>query len=263
MSLPTLLRHFDATTLANKQVVEGNATQPATCADLDGEYLKEVHRQLLSASLRLQNHYTWLPHQPAIVDSDSMLASTSGSDADLDSPVSKDNNNSKVVWVAPHVAQTSTMEQSTCVRDIWREDIDGHLWIHWRVHSQKFRSKDKSIVSPSFEILPGVSFRLMMLALSSGERKGQACFSKSRGFGTVSLKLGSPLEDPTSPPKIAFRMSIGSGQQRQTPRGPVEYDFDCSVCGLPKGMDVWDFRSAVDAASSTVTVSLEVLQVSA
>jgi len=283
MSLPTLLGHSNAATLANKQVAlrpgdvkvmqrsrqhwEGNAAQPATCADLDGEYLQEIHRQLLSASLRLQNHYTCLPQQIASVASEPMFASTSGSDADLESPVffdlespvSKDGDNSDVVWPAPQVAQNSTMEQSTCMRDVWRQEIDGHLWIHWRVHSHKLRSKDKSIVSPSFELLPGVSFKLMILALSSGERKGQGCFTKSRGFGTVSLKLGSPLEDPTSSPKIAFRLSIGSGHQRQALRGPVEHDFDCSVCGLPKGIDEWDFRSAVDADSSTVTVSLEVL----
>merc|ERR1711966_302614 len=68
---------------------------------------------------------------------------------------------------------------------VHREDKDGHLKVHWPVDARKLRGKDKQIISPSFEIFPGCSFKLMVKPKAMGVRKGQANFHKGRGWGSI------------------------------------------------------------------------------
>lgn len=131
---------------------------------------------------------------------------------------------------------------------------DGHPVTRWRVEAQRLRTKDKQIVSPSFEVSTGMLCKLILVATPMGDKKGQASFQKSHGQGSVLLKF---VDGPAVAPTVRFRISVGSGEQGQMWSGPVKHDFrECVVAGL----DVdWDFRSAVDTKSSCFVVSLEVL----
>jgi len=286
MSLPTLLipavaagkqerlcigsAHPYLETPPGLECCEGNATNATPQADAEVNLLEALRAELLNTHVRLQSR--WLPKESV----ESLgVASTAATEADVESPTSA--GNSKIECLSPFApsspfgpnASSSVISLSDSLmphrpeapmREIWKEVVNGHLWIHWPVDTRKLRCKDRQIVSPSFEVFKGVGFKLMMLPKSMGERKGQACFQKARGCGTLALKLAAPLEGSgLSSPRLNFRLTIGSGRQRQASRGPVEYDFGSSLSGLPKGEDVWDFVAAADADSSTLTVSLEVL----
>lgn len=130
---------------------------------------------------------------------------------------------------------------------------DGRLKVHWPVDARKLRGRDKQIISPSFEIQQGLTFRLMVKPTFMGEKKGQASFSKARGRGSVELKF---VEGAAAAPVVRFRVKVGQGE----PRGPVVGDFGRrTFCGLPKDIEEFDFQSAVDPETSTFLVSLEVL----
>jgi hypothetical protein len=247
--------------------VQGNASTDA----LEHDCL----RQLLNAHVRLQNR--WLAQEKSQVDSFA-LASTAATEADEQSPTPSSAGEQQSPLLGSHTSRPTDAKGIVplslasilpphpvspivhgMVRETRVEHIDGHIWVHWPVDARKIRCKDRQIISPSFDIFPGASFKMMILPKLMGDRKGQACFQKARGCGTVVLKLAEPVEGGAVLPQIRFRISIGHGEQRQLPRGPVEYDFSSSVCGLSKCDELWDFLSAVDTASSTLTVSLEVL----
>merc|ERR1719379_870697 len=60
------------------------------------------------------------------------------------------------------------------VRDLRIErSEDGRIKFFWPVDAKKFSRKDKQIVSPSFEIQPGSSFKLILKPEAMGEKKGQ------------------------------------------------------------------------------------------
>merc|ERR1712217_822275 len=103
-----------------------------------------------------------------------------------------------------------------------------------------------------FKVFPGAAFRLMIKSRVVGDRKGQAGFHKARGQGSVEVKF---MEGAISAPKFGFRISVGSGTNVADFRGPVYHDFASStVCGLTKGEEDWNFRSAVDPGSQTFFV---------
>jgi len=133
--------------------------------------------------------------------------------------------------------------------------------IEWTVDARKLRGNDKSAVSPPFELTCGgrtLPFRMMIYPKQVNDQKGGASFKKSRGKGTVTVKCEADLTQLTTP--LQFRIYVGAGANRQTPRGPVEHDFSASaVCTLPKDVEEWDFSEARDAVSSTFVVGLEVL----
>jgi hypothetical protein len=130
---------------------------------------------------------------------------------------------------------------------------DGHLKVHWPIDAKRLRAKDKVCISPSFELFPGCSFKLMVKPRAMGDKKGQASFHKARGWGSVELKS---MEGVAVAPTLRFLISVGG----ELPRGPVEHDFhNSTVGGLAKSDEMFDFTSAVDSKSSTFVVSLEVL----
>jgi hypothetical protein len=130
----------------------------------------------------------------------------------------------------------------------------GHLKVKWPIDAKKLQAKDQQIVSPSFEIFPGCSFRIMLKPVVMGDKKGQACFKKARGWGSVDLKMAHCTG---AAPTLCFRISVGD----DSPKGPVSHDFNESIVGsLSKDHDKFNFASAVDKKTSTVQITLEVLQ---
>jgi len=136
------------------------------------------------------------------------------------------------------------------------EDLGaGHLKVVWPMDARKVQGKDQQLVSPSFELFPGFSFKLLVKPRPMGDRKGQASFKKSRGWSSVELKLMGGM---ALAPKLRFLISVGGS----SPRGPVDHDFSDNTMGGLVNDNCWfDFASAVEPNSSTILVSLEVLAV--
>jgi len=133
---------------------------------------------------------------------------------------------------------------------------DGCLKVHFTVDARRLHGKDQQIVSPAFEIAPGCFFKLWLKPLPMGDKKGQACFRKARGWGSVDLKL---TECTAVAPTLLFGISVGEGSTCT----PVQHDFnDSVVASLSRNDSKFDFTSAVDPNSSTFLVFLEVFPTS-
>lgn len=159
----------------------------------------------------------------------------------------------------PHAAapQPQTLDRHFSI-------ASGNHRIHWTVDGRKLRGNDKQAVSPPFELpfgsYPSVTFKMMIYPKAVNEGKGGASFKKAKGRGYIQLKCEAELNEAIA--NVAFRISIGSGDQRQPPRGPVYHNFSMSaVCGLPKDNDEWDFHQVVDRDSMTFLVCLEIVPV--
>jgi len=125
------------------------------------------------------------------------------------------------------------------------------LRVQWPVDSKKLRCRDKQVVSPSFEVFPGCSFKLMLKPKAMGDKKHQEGFQRAKGWGSVELKC---VEGASVAPALQFWISVGDGSFR----GPVTHDFsESTVSGLTKGEESFNFASAVDGKSSTFLVSLQ------
>jgi len=132
------------------------------------------------------------------------------------------------------------------------QDADAlRLW--WTVDARKLRKNERVIVSPLFDLPVGrgapVPFRLMLFP-----SRGAGSFRASRGAGTMLLKCEATAHE--SPDRgLDLRFVVG----RQTPRGPVRHSFAQSgVCSLPEEQQEWSFARAVDQASQTLGICLEV-----
>lgn len=141
------------------------------------------------------------------------------------------------------------------LRDLQVEPLDitraRPLKVHWPVDSRKLHCRDKQVVSPSFEVLPGCSFKLMLKPKIMGDKKYQEGFQRARGYGSVELKC---VEGTSLAPTLRFWISVGDGSAR----GPIMHDFsESTVSGLTKNEANFDFASAVDRASSMFSVFLE------
>jgi hypothetical protein len=149
---------------------------------------------------------------------------------------------------APAVQTTASEEKKHELRSEISE-TDGSLRITWPVDARKLTTKDQQIISPSFEIVPECSFRLMLKPTAMGDKKGQACFKKARGCGSVDLKLA---ECRGSAPTLSYSISIGDSSAF----GPIQHDFKDSC--LSRNDQTIDFTKAVDPATSTFFVTLVV-----
>lgn len=129
----------------------------------------------------------------------------------------------------------------------------------WTVDAKKMWSKDRVIVSPPFEILLGwpVPFRMMLWPRAMSKRRDGQCFKTARGVGSVQLKCEAILAEEDAGAVVTFTLAVGQGSVR----GPVTHNFvQEGVCGLPKSQQEWNFIEAVDDASQTLSVYLEVLR---
>jgi len=133
----------------------------------------------------------------------------------------------------------------------------GGLRVCWPVDACRLHGKDKQLVSPGFDLCPGVMCKLMLKATEMGSKKGQACFKKSSGRGSIQLKCEASATADILP--VIFRLSIGSHDSIQDLRGLVVHDFMLDlVSGLSHNEEEWEFRSAIDGTSQTFVVQLEV-----
>jgi len=145
----------------------------------------------------------------------------------------------------------------------------GSSFVYWTVDAKKLRSNDRLTVSPLFKLCDGhadappLPFKMTVTPKVVSDGKGGASFRKAKGKSIIQLKCEAPREDMESYP-IRFYLSAWSGREedpRTLPeRGPVTCNFAQSgICGLPKDCEIWDFPEAVDQASQTFVICLEVL----
>jgi hypothetical protein len=129
--------------------------------------------------------------------------------------------------------------------------------VDWPVDASKFKGNDRQIVSPSFEISPGVACKLMIQPNFVGERKGQGGFKKAKGKGSIHLKCEANTSIDV--PNLSFSLTIGTNGSWQPTRGPVPFSFsNGSVCSLPQDEE-WDFSRAVGNTSKICNVRLEIV----
>uniref|UniRef100_A0A7S1L381 Uncharacterized protein n=1 Tax=Alexandrium catenella TaxID=2925 RepID=A0A7S1L381_ALECA len=117
----------------------------------------------------------------------------------------------------------------------------------------KLNSTDKSIVSKPFDVVmqgETVRFLVQITASKIEDKKGGHNFKKAKGHGKLEVNCKKTLSSGV-PTQIFF--VVGS----QT-KGPVTHNFsESSLCGLRKEEEEWDFLSAVDQATSTVTICVK------
>jgi hypothetical protein len=129
--------------------------------------------------------------------------------------------------------------------------------VSWPVDSRKLRAKDLLVVSPTFNLFPGVPFKLMIKPRLSGNKKGQSGFATAGGRGHIQFKCEAHSSMLVSP--VEFRLSIGSSRGQQRWRGPFRHNFsENPVAALPKHLEEWDLSSAVNRDQGTLTIHLEV-----
>jgi len=137
--------------------------------------------------------------------------------------------------------------------------------VRWTVDARKLKSTDREMVSPSFDLsFAGgqVQFKMVMRPIAVSEGRGGASFKRAKGKGTVELRCLSEVS-PSMKPVVIFQIAVGSSISKAKqfpPRGPVKHDFTQKpIVGLPEGSEQWEFGKAVDEATQTFVVSLEIL----
>jgi len=161
---------------------------------------------------------------------------------------------SQPCWLASHGSRYAIMQMEPGPPAAFL----GNLKITWVVDAKRLQTKDRMLVSPAFELPMGrpIPFRLMVQPKDVSHGKGGESFAKARGFGSIQLKCEEAfMEHVAGPTVLAFRLAVGTA----TWRGPVRHDFAAaSAMGLPVGRHIWNFRTAVDSVSQTVTILLDV-----
>mmetsp|Transcript_69120 Transcript_69120/g.192391 ORF Transcript_69120/g.192391 Transcript_69120/m.192391 type:complete len:325 (-) Transcript_69120:67-1041(-) len=137
------------------------------------------------------------------------------------------------------------------------DSIARQTMFKWTVDAKKLRSNDRSMVSRPFLLSVGPdptcpSCKLMLYARTSASLRAGQSFKSSNGQGSVQLKCE---QDVGSGGKVRMRFSIGGGRVNKLSK-LVEHDFSRSASCVSSN---WDFASAVDHASQTLAVSVEVL----
>jgi len=136
--------------------------------------------------------------------------------------------------------------------------------VNWTVSARKLKSKDQFAVSPKFELSfkTPCEFKMVIHPTKTSDQKGGKSFVAAKGKGRVELKCETQL-DTAAEALMTYRISVGSGDKRLPPRGPVKHNFaESSVSGLASEEEEWDFAAVAEEAQSFV-VCLEVLPASA
>lgn len=148
----------------------------------------------------------------------------------------------------------------------------GAVTVVWTVDAKKLKGSDRIAVSPPFEVAcVSRRFKMMLCPRSIPDKKGGACFKKAGGRGFVQLKCETG-ETAAGLGTVCINISVGPGRADsawQSPlKEPVHHDFDeCGVCSFgakseaappdSADKDDWNFLQAVNEASQTFAVRLE------
>jgi len=143
-----------------------------------------------------------------------------------------------------------------------------HQMLLWTVDARKLKSTDTQAVSPEFQLTfqqeQAVNFQTVIRPTAKPTRNGGISHKFKQAGGKGSIELCCRDADPTIPP-VSFRFSVCSGKDFANPELPpgalVSHDFTTkTTC---PGQEEWDFERAVDDATKTFIVCLEMLPSSA
>jgi len=139
-------------------------------------------------------------------------------------------------------------------------DVSGrHL--RWTADANKLKSTDRDAVSPAFQLTfqqeQAVEFKMVIRPTAVSNVRGGMSFKNAKGKGSIELRC---LDAAIMIPPVSFRLALCSGNELR--RGAaVSHDFKTRTICL--GQEEWDFTSAVDDATQTFVVCLEILPSSA
>lgn len=124
--------------------------------------------------------------------------------------------------------------------------------VTWTMTAAKLHSKDRTIVSPIFDLPMGSQMPFRLVVQAKRKSAGES-FARAKGIGCVHLKCEAPTGIVPGSVCLELRMSVGDLPLR----GPVSADLarESVVC-LPPLQQFWNLRAAVDAPSKTLTVSV-------
>lgn len=135
----------------------------------------------------------------------------------------------------------------------------------WFVAANKLQSSCRTVVSPNLTIYlgpacPRASFKLMLQAAVSSDRKGGASFSKAAGRGYVELKCEEQLEGGACS-ALQLQVSIGHAGLAHSSwkRGrSMVHDFSQhNICALVSEQKPLCFQSVVDWGAEGFLVHVE------
>mmetsp|Transcript_129618 Transcript_129618/g.414631 ORF Transcript_129618/g.414631 Transcript_129618/m.414631 type:complete len:328 (+) Transcript_129618:90-1073(+) len=149
----------------------------------------------------------------------------------------------------PHMTCASMAVQEGVILRVDKE-LQGH-WAEWTVRADRLTKMDKSAVSQEFKLdLPGhgpTGFKMLLIPMVKGEKKGDGSFKRARGKGHVVLKCVEELEEWT---RAVLCFSVGIGDTRRLPR--LSHDFAQHFhCGIETEKPL-DFAAAADNKDSFV-----------
>eukprot|EP00449_Zooxanthella_nutricula_P010260 CAMPEP_0198520282 /NCGR_PEP_ID=MMETSP1462-20131121/20230_1 /TAXON_ID=1333877 /ORGANISM="Brandtodinium nutriculum, Strain RCC3387" /LENGTH=286 /DNA_ID=CAMNT_0044249907 /DNA_START=87 /DNA_END=947 /DNA_ORIENTATION=- len=130
----------------------------------------------------------------------------------------------------------------------------------WTVEEKRISGQDKMFVSPSFHLALSnfgkLPFKLILHAAvpQAVQKKGKGSqgFKSAEGWVRVELKFCDDLQDRAD---IGVSIAVGLGDLAQPVRGPVRHNLaQQSMCGLPKGQDMWHLPRSVDPVTRRVHV---------
>lgn len=142
-------------------------------------------------------------------------------------------------------------------------DVNGlHPVLRWTADARKLKSNDREAVSPEFQLTfqqeQAVKFKMVIRPTAVSTLRGGMAFKKAKGKGSIELRC---LDAAIMIPPVSFRLAVCSGRDLANPElppgAPVSHDFKTRTICL--GQEEWDFTRAVDEATQTFVVCLEIL----
>lgn len=134
---------------------------------------------------------------------------------------------------------------------VQKYDEGGVMHTLWCLSAQKLRGKDRTIISPPFQLFEGskASFKIMLAA--RGMAKKGACFKQAE----VQLKCEDVIEERRGgAAELRIRIE-NDGPEAQVQRGTASYDFgQRTVCTIPSnsGATGREFTMCADGATHFV-----------
>eukprot|EP00931_Biecheleriopsis_adriatica_P056772 TRINITY_DN33667_c0_g1_i2.p1 TRINITY_DN33667_c0_g1~~TRINITY_DN33667_c0_g1_i2.p1 ORF type:complete len:377 (-),score=90.45 TRINITY_DN33667_c0_g1_i2:54-1184(-) len=138
---------------------------------------------------------------------------------------------------------------------------NGAYDVHWLADARQLHTTTVRLVSSSFMLNFGAhcskAFKVFLHPKVVINNKRGGGFKKAKGKGSIVLKCEAENMEGVPPLRVTFR--VGRGSRMQQPRRVEQHNFaEQSCCSLPEAQQEWDFRSLVDEAFGSLTVSLRI-----
>jgi len=134
-------------------------------------------------------------------------------------------------------------------------NVSGWMRVFWTVDACTPRSRGTQVESPVLEVVFGLQFQLLITAACNSSNGGDG-FRAANGKGVIQLKCISGAS--TELPELTCWFSLKPVNNKMQKRRSLTHDFSASPLCRPREREDWHLDSAVDHASKTFVVCLEV-----